>query len=476
MKKLNFVLTTFAAVTLSTAVSADIIIAPTECPKNATCAGGKIVCNEGFELKNSQCVSKYGYGDGRLCPTNNYVSPDGICKECPKNATCDGAKLTCNEGFVLKNSQCVSEYGYDGGTVFCPKKDQYLTTNGTCRECPEGGVCDGKTVTCQCGKETINSDRSISCPTDCLNVAGCAKNEYLNRYTKNCLPCPDGATCDGTTAKCKEGYETHNMSDGTTFCLWIGCVDTAKGNSKDQGCTADKPICVPDSELGVVHPLNKCVKCLDDQPYGANAADTGCTTARPVCVQGAKFSDLWRNEGSMKEGTHCMECVTDNYCTRKYGTKKPVCNQNTYTCGCKENQYLVGSVCTACPKGAKCDGQNASCPYGYKKDAKSNVICNAAPRCSATQYLANNKCTTCPKNATCNGKTATCKKGYNTTTTKTGVVICSHKKCQQGSHESHAWIKKRYKNCTNCRVESIKAGACSKNKKAHKHYYCDCDC
>ena len=52
----------------------------------------------------------------------------------------------------------------------------------------------------------------------------------------------------------------------------------------------------------------------------------------------------------------------------------------------------------------------------------------------------------------------------------------SSKKCKQGSHESHAWIKAHYKNCINCRVESIKAGACSKNKKAHKHYYCDCDC
>jgi len=47
--------------------------------------------------------------------------------------------------------------------------------------------------------------------------------------------------------------------------------------------------------------------------------------------------------------------------------------------------------------------------------------------------------------------------------------------CQkQGSHESINYIKKHYKNCSDCYTENVAAGKCSKNKKAHKHYYCSC--
>jgi len=48
--------------------------------------------------------------------------------------------------------------------------------------------------------------------------------------------------------------------------------------------------------------------------------------------------------------------------------------------------------------------------------------------------------------------------------------------CKQGSHDSINWIKKRYKHCTKCGEQKIAAGKCSKNKKAHKHYFCYCDC
>ena len=45
---------------------------------------------------------------------------------------------------------------------------------------------------------------------------------------------------------------------------------------------------------------------------------------------------------------------------------------------------------------------------------------------------------------------------------------------KQGSHDSINYLKRHYKNCTKCWSEDIAAGKCSKNKKAHKHYYCNC--
>ncbi len=48
-------------------------------------------------------------------------------------------------------------------------------------------------------------------------------------------------------------------------------------------------------------------------------------------------------------------------------------------------------------------------------------------------------------------------------------------KCEQGSHDSINYIKRHYKNCTQCREEVIPAGKCAKVKGKHKHYYCMCD-
>lgn len=48
-------------------------------------------------------------------------------------------------------------------------------------------------------------------------------------------------------------------------------------------------------------------------------------------------------------------------------------------------------------------------------------------------------------------------------------------KCEQGSHNSINYIRKHYKNCTQCREEVIPAGKCAKVKGKHKHYYCMCD-
>ena len=122
----------------------------------------------------------------------------------------------------------------------------------------------------------------------------CSKNEFYSATA--CEPCPKNATCNGVDFTCKSGYE---KAQGSLSCV------LAPGF------------------------------CVDDKAYKTGGTDTGCTSARPICVKGAKFSSEWRNEASGVVGDTCVECVTDNYCTKKYGNKKPVCNQKTYTCVAK---------------------------------------------------------------------------------------------------------------------------------------------
>ena len=90
-------------------------------------------------------------------------------------------------------------------------------------------------------------------------------------------------------------------------------------------------------------------------------------------------------------------------------------------------------------------------------------------------------CTICPANATCTRNAAgdigvRCNSGYALSKDGNKCEKATPKRCKEGSHESHDWIKKRYDNCTNCVVEKIPAGKCSKVSREHKHYYCTCDC
>ena len=96
--------------------------------------------------------------------------------------------------------------------------------------------------------------------------------------------------------------------------------------------------------------------------------------------------------------------------------------------------------------------------------------CDSTPKCAKNKWKSNGKCTACPVDAECDGDTFSCKTGFKKSGNK-----CVAKKCEQGSHKSIDYIKKHHPNCTQCRTENIKAGACAKVKGAHKHYYCMCD-
>ena len=192
---------------------------------------------------------------------------------------------------------------------------------------------------------------------------------------------------------------------------------------------------------------------------------------------------------------------------------------------CKSNQYFLNGKCVACQQAATCDGKKMKCLYG---SIKSNgfVTCNYAKglNYSCVNYIVKDgKCanisTMCPNGTTAKadakGK-VTCTKTPTTTTkgvsikheeigrvtdnkvaAQSAVIKVTKedigrvmdnkvpapsknkpvvKKCKRGSHEGHNWIKKHYKNCVNCVTTNVAAKKCSKNKKAHKHYYCDCDC
>jgi len=337
-------------------------------------------------------------------------------------------------GMALSTS-AVAKFVFD-----CTNKDGsygYMYDNN-CHACPKGQ---------ELGKDGKCYDTTKKCTS----------NQYIVNGT--CMPCPPKGTCDGTNVKCPYGYI---KSNGAVSC------NTAPGVN---------PSCSPGSVFqGPSTGEGKCVAVTDSMCGNGKIASTD-STGRLVCT------DKKCTVKQYLAGTLCRACPANATCDGvnakcNSGYQEITKNPHTVICAavgqvCTTKQYRVDKTCVACPKLGTCDGDNVKCPYGYTKDKKGYVTCNPAPTCKSNQYIVNNKCMTCPANATCNGKTATCKKGM-VTTNQNGKITCKAKQCKQGSHESISWIRKRYPNCKNCKAETV--NACSKNKKPHKHYSCECDC
>ncbi len=94
------------------------------CPSNSTYVNGQCTCNDGFVANGSVCVLytqscqlKYGsnsYGDKQYCYCSagyEFNSDRTSCVQsitCQANATKIGGSCICNDGFVLRNNQCIT--------------------------------------------------------------------------------------------------------------------------------------------------------------------------------------------------------------------------------------------------------------------------------------------------------------------------------------------------------------------------------
>ena len=79
----------------------------TVCPENATCSGGNVTCNSGYELKNGVCVKI-------ACSAN--------CTACSSSTVC----TTCAAGYSLIGGKCVA-----GTVAQCPS-DSSMSSDGCC--------------------------------------------------------------------------------------------------------------------------------------------------------------------------------------------------------------------------------------------------------------------------------------------------------------------------------------------------------
>ncbi len=264
-----------------------------KCPENATCDGIKLFCNEGYEKEGIQCVEHQ-----KKCTADHGAKTPTACGEdkpiCDQNT---GVCQACPSGSKYANGQCVKP------EPVCPS-DQTLNKEGKC-VCASGlpkkpdGVCltsweEVKKISCKEGKFNIIAEGWG------MGVGDIPYDEFYNSI---CHECPKNAICDGIKILCNKGY-------------------------KKEGSKCVEP-----------QPITECQE-YNDQMDVVNRPDlTPC-----------------RDNGYCKNGT-CIHLIDTGLCKEKYDDQ--VINKPDYTdCG---TGYCRNGVCIQCGENQYYNSQTKAC-------------------------------------------------------------------------------------------------------------------
>jgi len=151
----------------------------TKCPENSTLIGDRCFCNEGYVASGDICITYtqncqnqyglYSYGDKNYCYCKSgyeWNSSKTTCVKsttCPKNSTKIGDSCICNEGYVMRNNECITHtedcVQQFGPNVYGIKGD---VGNSSCY-CKEGYEWNISQTACI---------KSIVCPQNSSKITG----------------------------------------------------------------------------------------------------------------------------------------------------------------------------------------------------------------------------------------------------------------------------------------------------------------
>ena len=280
------------------------------------------------------------------CPEGTFLESEGQCKSCKTNCrSCQNSNgcFECNEGFYLKDNECVSQCG--NGYVNDESNKKCHECSPSCLQCK---LDDNECCTvCPVSQFLLNCECFDTCPEKYWS-------DYENKLCKtcedlNCKICSNkGKTCD----KCSNGYVLN--SEGTK-CIPAPCPDgTLLVNGQCKSCL-----------------VNNCTNC----PIITSICAT-CEKGK-ILINEYKCSDTcpegqYKELIEGKEGFYYCENCLEN-CL--------LCN-NGQTCKtCIKGKVLYNNTCIdTCPYGyfANEDGRCEECGFGHcKRCSKDNCFeCN----------------------------------------------------------------------------------------------------
>jgi len=221
------------------------------CPANSTSNGSNCVCNNGYVANGNVCITysqscqnKYGansYGDQQHCYCSTgyeFNTSQTTCIKsttCPLNATRINNVCACNEGYIMRNNNCLT-YTQDciqgfGNNVIGVKGNN---NNSSC-DCVSGYAWNSQRTGCEIIKDTPNviANIPIDIPTDNpTEDIKCADGLVLSPRKNVCIKVPENAHIVNSPTDlwlCNDGYkETGNK------CVLIDNSNLQQNQNQEQ--------------------------------------------------------------------------------------------------------------------------------------------------------------------------------------------------------------------------------------------------
>ena len=414
----------------------------------ATASGSCLPCTAG-----SYCMEGTSSTTLTICPLGNYC-PTGsaIPTKCPRGTyrattgatilgdctNCDAGKVCSQDGLSAPDLDC--DPGYYCQTKASTSQPTDLAVGGYCGEgtyCPKG------------------ASAQVSCPAGKFNVfKGC-------RSVAECLDCPFGFICDGTTginALCPAG--SYCPGGTTTATL----QSPAKGYHTIVGQGAQIP-CIPGTFTAATGQTS-CTSCTPGKSCDTSHLDppNDCTTGH-FCPDGT-IQPFYCREGTFRATigatalADCTPCTGGNYCTGLgLIAITNTCDAGFYcTAGAFHPKPAYTSATVAatfglCPPGQYCGPSTTTptdCGIGKYSPASGNALATDCFDCIPGKY--------CP-NAVMANPSGDCSVGYycpSGSSSATATICPKGSYCVVGSPQPIKCPAGKYQNtdglgaCINC--------------------------
>ena len=284
-----------------------------------------------------------------LC-TKDFCISCGIGK-CPAGQYLDNKKCACKP-CSDKFSNC-KECNSDTCTL-CSSVDYYIK-NTNCLSCPTGSFCDGTTLyeTCPSGYY-CSSGVMVKCSqeygTDCIscNATKCLScNQATYLTSSGCARCPSGCKTCTSDVYCTECYSNVVLDTSTHKCVACSAyIDNCSLCNNKTQCNACKAnYYLNTSKTCTKCTILNCAKCFDNRSSASQKCER-CNAGYYLTSSGSCASC------SGKFGSKCVVCNNSDClsCARGYyvnnSSSSNACASNQNSFHCSDENFMqIGSLC-----------------------------------------------------------------------------------------------------------------------------------
>ncbi len=371
------------------------------CTNQSQCTGATY-CSSG--VQNSCPAQTSGWTRNSGTGWTSYT-------QCNQTRAASSASSYCSSGTLKQNATSATAWGATTVSTALSAKAGAYVNGTTCTQCQAGYACPGGTSGRSACSGSLQYQNAVG-QTSCKTVS----DGYYKSSNSAQTQCPANYR-DGTGAANQNSCVGNFTKTGSqiTPSMQTGCAARTLGTCSPGTCTYTKQY--SGTIVSDCTPTN-CTKpqtctSADDNYYLSGGSAAKCSSSYPYS-DGGNISSSYCYKYGTKTGsqvngsvpTNCASVTSWNSCTpgtcqyKDYngatdGTCTPSnCTKTPKTVTAKENFYVNGTSCSACPSGyPKSDGGNISSAYCYVTKTKTGSQVNGSVPTNCASVTSWNSCT-----------------------------------------------------------------------------------